>query len=539
MIQIPRWKIYTSIVVCLIGILLAMPNILPSQVFSYLPFWMQKTINLGLELRGGSHLQLEVDFKTVNKEQITTLLDEVRTVLRKEQIGYTGLLVVPVGEGNQFKNVLQIALKELTQREKAEKTIRKIDPELVVQMGADGKMMVTYSDQAIDRKIRSVIGQSIEVVRRRVDESGTKEPIIQRQGQDRIILQLPGVDDPGKVKAILGRTAKMSFRLIDPSAETITINDKGVPSSPVSFGSEILPEIRTNKKGQEQILYHVVKKQVMVSGETLIDARATTDNNGQPVVAMTFNSIGAKKFAIMSTQNLKKQFAIVFDDKVISAPVFESPIPDGKGQISGRFTFKEVNDLALLLRAGALPAPLKVIEEKTVGPTLGADSIRSGQIATVLVVTLVAIFMFLNYSMFGIFADIALIFNLIFLIASLSLLQATLTLPGIAGIALTVGMAVDANVLIYERIKEELRAGVKSVIAIEAGYKRAFTTIIDSNLTILIGAAVLFEFGSGPIRGFAVTLALGILISMFTSLSLTRIIIVMWFKNRRIQTLSI
>lgn len=331
----------------------------------------------------------------------------------------------------------------------------------------------------------------------------------------------------------------MSFRLIDPSAETITINDKGVPSSPVSFGSEILPEIRTNKKGQEQILYHVVKKQVMVSGETLIDARATTDNNGQPVVAMTFNSIGAKKFAIMSTQNLKKQFAIVFDDKVISAPVFESPIPDGKGQISGCFTFKEVNDLALLLRAGALPAPLKVIEEKTVGPTLGADSIRSGQIATVLVVTLVAIFMFLNYSMFGIFADIALIFNLIFLIAALSLLQATLTLPGIAGIALTVGMAVDANVLIYERIKEELRAGVKSVIAIEAGYKRAFTTIIDSNLTTLIGAAVLFEFGSGPIRGFAVTLALGILISMFTSLSLTRIIIVMWFKNRRIQTLSI
>ncbi|MBI1954091.1 MAG: protein translocase subunit SecD [Proteobacteria bacterium] len=539
MIQIPRWKIYTSIVVCLIGILLAMPNILPSQVFSYLPSWMQKTINLGLELRGGSHLQLEVDFKTVNKEQMTTLLDEVRTVLRKEQIGYTGLLVVPVGEGNQFKNAVQIALKELTQKEKAEKAIRKIDPELDVQMGADGKMMVTYSDQAIDRKIRSVIGQSIEVVRRRVDESGTKEPIIQRQGQDRIILQLPGVDDPGEVKTLLGRTAKMSFRLIDPNAETITINDKGVPSSPVPFGSEILPEIRTNKKGQEQILYHVVKKQVMVSGETLIDAQATTDNNGQPVVAMTFNSIGAKKFALMSTQNLKKQFAIVLDDKVISAPVFESPIPDGKGQISGRFTFKEANDLALLLRAGALPAPLKVIEEKTVGPTLGADSIRSGQIATILAVTLVAIFMLLNYSMFGIFADIALIFNLIFLIAALSLLQATLTLPGIAGIALTVGMAVDANVLIYERIKEELRAGVKSVIAIEAGYKRALTTIIDSNLTTLIGAAVLFEFGSGPIRGFAVTLALGILISMFTALSLTRIIIVMWLKNRRIQTLPI
>lgn len=285
--------------------------------------------------------------------------------------------------------------------------------------------------------------------------------------------------------------------------------------------------------------YIAVKKQVMVSGEALIDAQATFNQNGQPAVSLKFNSIGARKFAEMSAQNLKKQFAIVLDDKVISAPVFQDIIHDGNGQISGHFTVKEANELSLLLRAGALPAPLKVIEERTVGPSLGADSIHDGQRATVLAFIMVSVFMFLSYSVFGLFADVALIFNLVLLFAGLSILQATLTLPGIAGIALTIGMAVDANVLIYERIKEELRAGARPTLAIDSGYRRAMTTIIDSNLTTLFGAAVLFEFGTGPIRGFAVTLALGILISLFTALSLTRLIIVSWLRRRKVTELPI
>ena len=277
----------------------------------------------------------------------------------------------------------------------------------------------------------------------------------------------------------------------------------------------------------------------MVSGETLVDAQATVNQNGQPAVSLKFNTVGARKFAQMSGDNIKKQFAIVLDDKVISAPVFQDVIPDGNGQISGHFTIKDANDLALLLRAGALPAPLNVIEERTVGPSLGADSIQDGKTATVLAFILVSIFMILNYSVFGIFANIALVFNIIFLFAGLSLLQATLTLPGIAGIALTIGMAVDANVLIYERIKEEIRNGMKAASAIEAGYQRAMTTILDSNLTTLIGTAVLFEFGTGPIRGFAVTLALGIVISLFTALSLTRLIIAIWMRKRKLTTLPI
>jgi preprotein translocase subunit SecD len=288
-----------------------------------------------------------------------------------------------------------------------------------------------------------------------------------------------------------------------------------------------------------QVVYIAVKKQVMVSGETLIDAQATFGEYGQTAVSLKFNSLGAKKFADMSRDYLKKQFAIVLDDKVISAPVFQSVIPDGSGQITGSFTVKEANELATILRAGALPAPLKVIEERTVGPSLGADSIKDGQKATILAFIMVSVFMIASYATFGLFADIALIFNLILLFAGLSVLQATLTLPGIAGIALTIGMAVDANVLIYERIKEEIRAGMKPINAIDSGYKRAMTTILDSNFTTLLGAAILFEFGTGPIRGFAVTLALGILISLFTALSLTRLIIMFWLGRRKVATLPI
>jgi preprotein translocase subunit SecD len=527
MIFIARWKIFSILAVCFFGILFAMPNVLPPKLYDKMPEALQKTINLGLELRGGSHLQLEVDLKSVLKEQLLNTLDEIRASLRKEQIGYSALAI------NQQQGNISFTLRNVvgdsSQIDKALKILKKVDPHANVVISADGKGTLTLSHESIEQRNRAVIDQSIEVVRRRIDETGTKEPLIQRQGSDRIIVQLPGVEDPAEVKRLIGRTAKMTFRLVDEEAGPVTVSENGIPRANLSPGSEILK----NDDRTERFPFIVVKKQVSINGDSLIDAQATFEHvTVTPAVSFKFNAIGARKLAELSSNNVGRRFAIVLDDKVISAPQFQQPIPGGSGIIRGNFTTKETHDLSLLLRAGALPAPLHVIEERTVGPSLGADSISDGQLATVLAFIFVAVFMVLNYSLFGAFADVALAFNLIFLFAALSLLQATLTLPGIAGIALTIGMAVDANVLIYERIKEELRNGLRPVAAIEAGYSRAITTIIDSNLTTLIGAAVLFEFGTGPIRGFAVTLALGIVISLFTSISLTRLIVVTWLRRR-------
>ena len=525
MIYIPRWKIFSIIAVCLTGIIFALPNILPPHLYAQLPQAFQKTVNLGLELRGGSHLQFEVDLKEVEKDQLLNILDEVRASLRKEQIGYAGLSI------NQQQKSVVFSLRDAKgdTRDKALKVLRKIDTHATMDITPEGKGNIALSQESMDQRNRSAVEQSIEVVRRRIDETGTKEPLIQRQGNDRIIVQLPGVEDPGEVKRLIGTTAKMTFRMVDEEAGPVQISANGIPRGNVPSGSEILK--LEEKEGKPS--YIIVKKQIGISGDNLIDAQATfAHDSGTPAVSLKFNAVGARKFAELSGNNIGRRFAIVLDDKVISAPVFRGLIPNGEGQISGNFTTQEANDLSLLLRAGALPAPLHVIEERTVGPSLGADSIRSGQLATVLAFILVAIFMAMNYALFGVFADVALAFNLILLFAALSLLQATLTLPGIAGIALTIGMAVDANVLIYERIKEELRNGLRPLAAIEAGYARAITTIVDSNLTTLIGAAVLFEFGTGPIRGFAVTLSLGIVISLFSSISLTRLIIVTWLRRR-------
>lgn len=538
MATLSRWKITLNIAICVLGILFAIPNILSPDHVKQLPSWLGKTVNLGLDLRGGAHLQYEADLKAVKKELMTTLLEDTRATLRKAQIGYTGLTV------NQTHGSIVFTLRDAQQYDQARKALVDMDRSIKISRSEDGSITIQYPEDFWIQRTRAVLNQSIEVIRRRVDESGTKEPNILRQGEDRIIVQLPGVEDPGEVKRLIGKTAKLTFRLVDPDAGPISVSPSGVPRGNVAFDTEILPEQRAQdpnnpQKDQAPTRYLAVKKQVVISGDTLIDSQATTDDRGRPAVSQRFNSIGARKFAEMSANNLKKQFAIVLDNVVISAPVFESVIPNGQGIISGSFTFKEAADLSLLLRAGALPAPLKVIEERTVGPSLGADSIRDGKLATSLAIVLVAIFMILNYSLFGVFADIALIFNLIFLFATLGLLQATLTLPGIAGIALTVGMAVDSNVLIYERIKEEIRHGTRVASAIEAGYRRAMMTILDSNFTTLIGTAVLFEFGTGSIRGFAVTLALGIMTSMFTTLALNRMIILFWLRKRRPSTLPI
>lgn len=530
MLVFSGFRAFLVCLTCFLGLLFSCPSFLSTDKLSKLPSWMQHTINLGLELRGGSYLQLEVDLKTVEKEYLQGLIDDVRSSLRKENIGYIGLSVDAYKENPSLK----FTLRDQASLEKVKSIIKSIDSTLSVNSLND-EVQITLSKENLQERNKKIIEQSIEVIRRRVDESGTKEPIIQRQGNDRIILQLPGIENPSEVKALIGKTAKMTFHFVDENAPSIHAKSKDeLIKEKAPMGSSYMPCV--HRSGVVEFL--AVKNQVMLSGEHLIDAHISYDHSGMPAVGLKFNSIGTKKFAQMSS-NVGKIFAIVLDGEIITAPRFSEPILTGSGQITGSFSVKEAHDLSLLLRAGSLPAPLKVVEERTIGPSLGLDSIHHGQIATLIAFALVCTFMLMAYKVFGIFSAIALFFNLSLLFAGLSILQSTLTLPGIAGIALTIGMAVDANVLIYERIKEEIRSGAKPVAAIQAGYKRALTTILDSNITTLIGAAVLFEFGTGPIRGFAVTLALGILISLFTALSLTRLLIATWLKGRRIEKLSI
>jgi preprotein translocase subunit SecD len=366
----------------------------------------------------------------------------------------------------------------------------------------------------------------VEIIRRRIDETGVREPTIQPHGENRILVQLPGVEDPQRMKDILGQTAKMTFHLVDPRAST------GAGQAPP--GSMLLPA--ADDPDQPQM--YVVGRRVVVSGENLVDAEPTFQQ-GQPVVSFRFDTRGAMQFGEVTRANVGRSLAIVLDGKVISAPRIREPILGGSGVITGNFTTQQAQDLALLLRAGALPAPMTIIEERTVGPGLGADSIAAGQLASVVGVILVAIFMGITYGLFGLFSVVALAVNLVLLIAILSVLQATLTLPGIAGIVLTIGMAVDANVLIFERIRDEVRAGRTPVSAVDAGFSRAFATIVDSNVTTLIAALLLYIFGSGPVRGFAVTLSIGIAISMFTAIMLTRLLVVTWLRRRRTRPLPI
>ncbi|MDH5189533.1 MAG: protein translocase subunit SecD, partial [Rhodospirillaceae bacterium] len=371
----------------------------------------------------------------------------------------------------------------------------------------------------------------VEIVRRRIDETGVREPTIVRQGEERILVQLPGIDDPERVKRLLGKTAKLTFHLVAPNSSDAILSGRVPP------GTRLLPSV-TNVPGQQN--KYLIKKRVMVSGDTLIDATPGFDSrNNEPVVNFRFDSAGAKRFGDVTVKNVGNPFAIVLDGKVISAPVIREPILGGAGQISGNFSTEEAKDLSLLLRAGALPAPLTVLEERSVGPGLGADSIASGKVASIVGLMFVIVFMALYYGRFGLMADAALIMNIILIIGALSALQATLTLPGIAGIVLTIGMAVDANVLIFERIREEIKNGRTVISAIESGYARAITTIIDANVTTLIAALLLYQFGSGPVRGFAVTLAVGIATSMFTAIWLTRLIVIAWLRRTRPQTLEI
>ena len=536
MLYFAPWKIWTVLLICLVGLVFTAPNFVSSDTADGLPRWLpHNQINLGLDLQGGSHLLIEVDTASVIRERLESLVDAARTELRatKPSIRYRGLGVD--GDRVTVRITKPAEIEMARQRLSGLAVPMSGNPllglaggglDLIVEATEDGVITLSMTEDAIQTRIASAVTQSIEIVRRRVDEFGVAEPSIQRQGTDRILVQLPGVDDPDRIKELLKTTAKMVFRLVDENANP--------QADRAPAGSEILYE--EVSPGQLQPL--VIRKRVEVSGENLTDSQPTYDQ-GRPVVSFSFDTIGAKRFADTTAKNVGRRFAIVLDNKVISAPVIREPILGGNGIISGSFTAQEANDLALLLRAGALPAPLRYLEERTVGPDLGADSIRAGKIACIIGFLLVIVFMVLAYGLFGLAADVALITNIFLIFGALSGIQATLTLPGIAGIVLTIGMAVDANVLIFERIREEIRAGKSPFNAVESGYKRAFVTIVDANVTTLIAALILFAFGSGPVKGFAVTLMFGIASSMFTATVLTRLLVSLWLRRRRPAVLAL
>jgi preprotein translocase subunit SecD len=530
MLFFSRWKVVAILLTAAIVCLFAVPNFFSENTLRHWPSWAQRHIVLGLDLQGGSSLLLEVDVNAVRKDKLQAISDDVLRILRQNRIQFTGRAI----KGNS----VEVRITRDSDVENAVSKLRELSQPVSSVMGSTGQRSVdisesgglitlTPSEPALLERVRQTVDQSIQIIERRVNELGLVEPIIQRQGASRILVQVPGLQDPSRLKEIIGKTAKLDFRMVDLSMTP----EQALASHPPA-DSEILDGEGGSK--------YVVEKRALVSGGDLVDAQPGFDQrNGQPIVNFRFNSAGARKFAEVTKANVGKPFAIVLDNKVISAPVINEPIPGGAGQISGNFTVQSANDLAILLRAGALPAPLTVVEERTVGPGLGQDSINAGERAAYAGAALVVIFMLVTYGLFGLFANIAVAVNVAMIFGLLSLLGATLTLPGIAGIVLTVGIAVDSNVLIYERIREEVRAGRTAISAIDAGFTRALATILDSNITTFIAAAVLFYIGTGPVRGFAVTLGIGILTSLFTAFTLTRLIVAYWVRLWRPRTVPI
>lgn len=519
MVFIPRWKVVLIVLSCLFAVLYSAPNLLDAGRKAWLeenlPAWLpSRTVNLGLDLQGGSHLMLKVDADAVVKDRADALVQSARPELRKQKVGYTRMSIVPGG--------VRIVLRNAADFETVRKILSDIDADLDILASPGGIVEGKFTQTALSKIADQTIGQSIEIVRRRVDESGTKEPTIARQGSDRIVVQLPGVDDPARIKALIGTTAKLTFHLLEdgegagPGGKiTLPMNDD--PAQKLSLA-----------------------RRAVITGDMLTSAQYCPDQNGGAAVCFRFNGLGTKRFCDVSRANVQRPFAIVLDEKVLSAPVIREPICGGSGQISGNFSVKEANDLALLLRAGALPAPLNVVEERTVGPSLGSDSVAAGKIAGMAAVGFVIVFIVMTYGpVFGGFAALALVLNIALIFAVLSVIQATLTLPGIAGIILTIGMAVDANVLIFERMREEMRAGRSVISAIDTGYGRAWDTIVDANMTTLIAAAILFLFGTGPVKGFAVALTVGIVTSMYSAIMITRLLVVWWMRRNKPNTLPI
>jgi preprotein translocase subunit SecD len=530
MMYFARWKVTLILAILALGCILAAPNLLPARIADNLPGALPlHRISLGLDLQGGSSLLLAADIDAAIHERLNDVVDGIRSELRKANIGYTNLAI----QGG----TVVLKLRDPTSIEAARPLIEGVTRGVGAQLmdlviGPDGTVTASYNKAQIADITQTAIEQSIEIVRRRIDSTGTREPLIQRQGTDRILVQLPGIQDPERVKVLLGKTAKMTFRMVDLTVTPESAKAGGLPPT-----SELLPLAGQAGSGEPPLF--VVQKRVLVSGENLTDAAPSFNQNGQPDVTFKFDSLGAKRFCDATQANVGKPFAIVLDNQVISAPRINEAICGGSGEITGNFTVDSAHELATLLRSGALPVPLKIIEERTVGPDLGADSIRAGVYACIIGFALVTVYMVAAYGLFGLFADVALLFNLILTIGIMSAISATLTLPGIAGMLLTLGMSVDANVLINERIREETKLGRSPIAALDAGFRRAFATIFDANATTLIKMLILYTLGSGPVQGFAVTISLGICTSMFTAILVVRWIMSMWLRRTRPAALRV
>ena len=548
MLQFSLWQKILIWSVCALGILSALPNAFYTRVEikndiaealskglqissdditnskkwpSFLP---SNLVNLGLDLRGGAHLLAEVKVEDVYAQRLDAMWQEVRDILRAER-NDIGTIRRQGGRDDQ----LRVKISKIAGMDKAISAVETLARPVASLSGVGSKDIEVSSEQEIliiefseAEKLAlntRTMEQSLEIIRRRVDEVGTREPTIQKQGERRILIQVPGIGSASELKTLIGTTAKLGFYKV--IRQTSNANELG------NARTQTLPA------RDEEGVFYVLDKTAVVTGEELVDAQPSFNQNGQPSVSFRFNPGGARKFGNYTSDNVGSLFAIVLDNEVISAPQIREAITGGSGQITGNFSVQESSDLSILLRAGALPAPMRFEEERTIGPELGQDSIDAGKIACMIAFAAILIFMFLSYGLFGLFANIALIINVSLLFGLLSIIGATLTLPGIAGIVLTVGMAVDANVLIFERIKEELKVAKTPYRAIELGYERAFSAILDANITTFIAALILFLMGSGPVRGFSITLGLGIITSVFTAIYVTRLLIAVWFDWQR------
>ncbi|TKZ21425.1 protein translocase subunit SecD [Shimia litoralis] len=553
MLQIDRWKRVLIWTVCVLGLLMAVPNAFYERVEAHndavaslelgysgngleeqagmWPSWMPSSlVNLGLDLRGGAHLLAEVQVSDVYEARIKAMWPEVRDLLRAERATIGTIRLQPSDSAE-----LRIKVSKPESIESAATLVRGLGRPVTSLTGAaasditvnteGGDIVIALSDAEKLATDERTVQQALEIIRRRIDEVGTREPTIQRQGADRILIQVPGIGSAAELKEIIGTTAQLTFNPVVGRGTNPDVNP--------GPGNEVLPS------QDEEGLYYTVESAPVVTGEELVDAQPSFDQNNTPAVSFRFNPSGARKFGNYTAENIGSPFAIVLDGEVVSAPVIQAHIAGGSGIITGRFSVEESTNLAVLLRAGALPAGLEFLEERTIGPELGQDSIEAGQIACVVAFLAVLVFMFLSYGTFGLFANIALIINVGLIFGLLSMIGATLTLPGIAGIVLTIGMAVDANVLVFERIREELKSAKGPARAIDLGYEKALSAILDANITTFITAAILFAVGSGPVRGFAITLALGIMTSVFTAIYVTRLIVVIWFERRRPKTIEV
>ena len=512
------FKKLAIVFVAVFGVLLAVPTMSP-KLAPYFPSWA-RPIPLGLDLKGGAQLLLEVDTNTMFQEKSAQLYDEARSAMIDRDRG-----VIRFSNLRNVDGVVSLVVREDDDVSRAKGRLKSVLGSGVDISSSGRTITLKYTEKQKEEMVKDALARSIEIVRRRIDALGTKEPSIQSQGGKYILIQLPGVDNPEHIKDLIGQTAKMTFHLVNENVTQEQISSGRAPN-----GTQFLPYM----ENPQQVV--PVYSRVEVSGESLKDSQADFDQNNMPVVTTAFDATGARKFARLTTEHVNERFAIVLDGKVLSAPTIREPIPGGRGQISGGFTLQGAKDLAVLLRSGALPAPLQVIEERTVGAGLGADAIEAGRVGSAVGVLFVILFMLVAYRTFGLIADIVLMVNLAMIIGISAFLGATLTLPGIAGIVLTLGMAVDANILPFERIRDEVREGVPTLRAVDLGFTRSTKTVMDGNLTNLICSLILFQFGAGPIRGFAVTLSIGVITTLFTCLALSRVLID-WYmggKNKKI-----